>query len=122
MSISNYAELKLLDAIGNNVSFAVAATYVKLHIGDPGEAGTSNAAGNTTRQAVTFAAAASGAMASDADITWTNVSTSETYTHFSLWDDPTAGNCLWTGSVTANPVIAGDSFKIASGNLTLTLD
>lgn len=40
MSISNYAENALLDAI-RGVSYSAAATYVKLHLGDPGEDGTS---------------------------------------------------------------------------------
>lgn len=120
MSISNYAELKLLDAF-RNVSFAVANVYVKLHLGDPGEDGTSNPAVNTSRQAVTFNAAAAGAMSSSATVTWTSVSTSETYTHFSLWDNATAGNCLWTGALSSPAgLTAGDTFEITS--LTLSLD
>ena len=39
MSISNYAELALLNTL-RNTSFAVTAVYLKLHTGDPGEAGT----------------------------------------------------------------------------------
>lgn len=123
MSVSDYAENKILDATLRNVSFAVAAVYVKLHIGDPGEAGTANAAGNTTRQAATFAAASGGVATSNADITWTNVSTTETYSYASLWDASTAGNCLWTGPLSAaKAVILGDTFSILSGNLTVTLD
>jgi hypothetical protein len=56
VSISNYAENAILDALFNNTSLAVAARYVKLHTGDPGEAGTANAAGETTRKSVTGAA------------------------------------------------------------------
>lgn len=120
MSISNYAENKLLDTL-RNTSFAVAATYIKLHTGDPGEDGTSNAAGNTTRQQVSFSAASGGSMASSATVTWTNVSTTETYSHFSLWDASTAGNCLWKGALSSNAAVtAGDTFQITS--LTLTLD
>lgn len=123
MSLSNYAELKLLDAIGNATAFSVTTPYIKLHIGDPGEDGTGNAAGETTRKSVSFAAAASGSMASDADIVWTNVSTSETLSHFSLWDASTNGNCLWTGAISpSKAVTAGDTFQISSGNLTLSLD
>lgn len=120
MSISNYLENKLLDTL-RNVSLAVAAVYIKLHTGDPGEDGTTNAAGNTSRQAVTFSAASSGSMASSATVTWTNVSTSETYSHFSLWDASTAGNCLWSGALSSTAgVTAGDTFQITS--LTLSLD
>lgn len=123
MSLSNYAELKVLDAICNNASFAVAQVYVKLHTGDPGEDGTSNAAGTTTRIAASFAAAASGACSSDADTLWTNVGTAETISHVSLWDASTAGNCLGSGALAATKTVAiGDDFKIASGNLTVTVD
>ena len=123
MSISNYLENAILDAVGNNTALQVAQAYVKLHTGDPGEAGTSNAAGETTRKSVSFAAASGGSMASDADAAWTNVSTAETLTHVSLWDNATAGNCLWTGALTASKTVAvGDNFTIPSGSLTLSVD
>jgi hypothetical protein len=120
MSISNYAELALLDTL-RNTSFAVAATYVKLHTGDAGEAGTTNAATEDTRKAISFSAASSGSMASSATVEWTNVAATETYSHWSLWDASTAGNCLWTGALsTSAAVTAGDTFQITS--LTLSLD
>jgi len=123
VSISNYLENAILDAVGNNTALQVAQAYVKLHTGDPGEAGTSNAAGETTRKSVSFAAASGGSMASDADAAWTNVSTAETLTHVSLWDNATAGNCLWTGALTASKTVAvGDNFTIPSGSLTLSVD
>jgi len=120
MSISNYAELAFLNTL-RNTSFSVANTYVKLHTGDPGEAGTSNAAAETTRQSVSFSAASSGSMSSSATVEWTNVSTTETYSHWSLWDNSTAGNCLWTGALSSSAAVtAGDTFQITS--LTLSLD
>lgn len=120
MTISNYLENKLLDTLGN-VSFTVATPYIKLHLGDPGEAATANAAVEATRKAITFNAAASGSMASAATITWTNVSTTEIYTHWSAWDASTAGNALWSGAFnTSASVTAGDTFQITA--LTLTLD
>jgi hypothetical protein len=123
MTISNYLENKILDAVGNNVSLAVAQAYVKLHTADPGEDGTTAPAGNTTRVAVSFAVASAGSMVSDADVNWTSVSTTETYSHISLWDASTAGNCLWTGALTApKAVTAGDNFTIPTGSLTLSVD
>jgi hypothetical protein len=123
MTISNYLENKILDAVGNNVSLAVAQAYVKLHTADPGEDGTVAPAGNTTRVAVSFAVASAGSMVSDADVNWTSVSTTETYSHISLWDASTAGNCLWTGALTApKAVTAGDNFTIPTGSLTLSVD
>jgi hypothetical protein len=120
MSISNYGELAFLDTL-RNISFAVAAPYLKLHLGDPGEDGTSNAAVEATRKAVSFSAASGGSMVSSATVEWTNVSTTETYSHWSLWDDVSAGNCLWSGALASSAAVtAGDTFQITS--LTLSLD
>ena len=122
MSISNYAELKLLDHVTGRASYTMPTNvYVKLHTGDAGEAGTSNAATETTRKQVSWSAASSGSIASSATLEWTNVSTTETYTHWSMWDNSTAGNCLWTGALSASAAVtAGDTFQITT--LTLTLD
>ena len=122
MSISNYAENKILDHVTGEASWTMPTTvYVKLHTGDPGEAATNNAATETTRKAASWSAASSGSIATDATIEWTNVSTTETYTHWSLWDNSTAGNALWTGALSASAAVtAGDTFQITS--LTLSLD
>lgn len=113
---------KVLNAFGNATAYTgPAALYAKLHTGTPGSAGASNAAGNTTRQACVFGTASGGTMANDTALTWTSVSTSETYTHYSLWDASTAGNFLGSGVVTANAVTAGDTFTIAIGGLVATV-
>ncbi len=124
MSISNYLEGALMDAVFNSIAYDNnGGVWVKLHIGDPGEAGTTNAAGETTRKQLTNAASSGGVFTSTNDLIWTNVSTSETYTHISLWDASVAGNCLWSGALTASKaVIAGDTFTIPTGSLTVTLD
>lgn len=120
MSIANYAENKLLDTLGNT-SFAVTTCWVKLHTADPGEDGTSNAATETTRKQVSWNSASGGSKASSAALTWTSVAASETYSHWSMWDASTSGNCLWVGSLSSNAsVTAGDTFEITT--LTLTLD
>jgi hypothetical protein len=120
MSISNYLENAYLDVLRNQ-SLAVSNVYIKLHTGDPGEAGTNNAATEATRKLIAFSAASSGSMASSAAITWTNVSTTETYSHWSAWDSLTTGNCLWTGALSSSAAVtAGDTFEITT--LTLSLD
>lgn len=96
--------------------------YVKLHTGDPGSAGTSNAAGNTTRQSVTFAAASGGSIASSADVTWTSVSTAETYSHASFWSASSSGTFIGSCAFTASKTVAvGDTATIPSTDLTLSL-
>lgn len=122
MSIANYFETLLLKALRNE-SPAKEKVYAKLHKGDPGEDGTANAAGETTRKQVTFAAPSGGSISTSADLEWTAVSTAETISHISLWDAISGGNCLWTLALAASKAVSeGDTFKIASGNLTLTLD
>ena len=120
MSISNFLEDKLLDAT-RGVSYAAAGSYLQLHTGDPGEAGTSNVASESTRKAVSFAAASGGSMASSGTVEWTNVAATETVSHWSLWDASTSGNCLWSGALASSAgLVAGDTFQITL--LTLTLD
>ena len=124
MSVSNYLEDKILDLVFNATSYAGQSTvYIKLHIGDPGEACTSNAAGETTRKAVTLGASSAGTVTSDADATWTNVASTETYTHISIWDAVSSGNALWYGALTASKAVtAGDTFTIPSGSLAISID
>jgi hypothetical protein len=124
MSISNFAENKLLDHVTGRASYTMPTdVYVKLHTGDAGENGTSNAATNTDRKELTFAAASSGSIATTGtpSAEWTSIAAAETYSHWSLWDASTAGNCLWTGALSSSASVAiGDTFQITT--LTLTLD
>lgn len=111
-----------LDAVGNATSYSEAAVYVKLHTGDPGSAGTSNAATETTRQQASFGAASGRAMSNDAAIEWTNVSTTETYTWISLWDASSGGNFLGRDDLSSSAAVtAGDTFRIPIGDLDLTV-
>jgi hypothetical protein len=119
--LSAYLANSFLNALGNATAYSVATPYIKLHVGDPGANGTTNSAVETTRKSVSFAAAANGAIASDADITWTNIAGSEDATHFTAWDNLTAGNFLFSGTITGNPYTAGDTYTIASGSLTASL-
>ncbi len=95
--------------------------WVKLHTAAPGAAGTSAPATETTRKQVTEAAASGGSKASSADLVWTSVAGSETFTKLSRWTASTAGTFGFSGTVTANPVVAGDTFTIPSGSMTTSL-
>jgi hypothetical protein len=95
--------------------------WVKLHTGDPGSAGTSNAATETTRKQATWSSAASASKTTSADLEWTSVAGTEDYTHFSLWTASTAGSFGGSGTVTANSVTSGDTFTIPAGGLILSL-
>lgn len=119
--LSSYLANKFLDAVGNATAYSAANVYVKLHTGDPGANGTANAATETTRKEVTFAAASGGAIASDAAVTWTNIAGSEDASYFTAWDNASAGNFLFSGTITGNAYTAGDTYTIPSGSLTASL-
>jgi hypothetical protein len=110
-----------MDALGNATSFSVAQPYVKLHTQDPGTAGTANPTTETTRKAVSFSAASAGALTSDADISWTNITGNQDATHFTCWDNISAGNFLFSGTIVAGAYTAGDTYTISAGNLTVSL-
>ena len=113
----------ILNAIARNTSYSVAAFWLKLHTGDPGAAGTANAAGETARQQVTFgSAAASGSVANTAAVTWTAVSTTETVSWWSVWTASSAGTHVGNIQMTAaKSLTAGDNLNVAIGALTLTV-
>jgi hypothetical protein len=115
---------KMLDAWAGRTTYtANAGVWVKLHLGDPGAAGTSNPAANTTRQQATFgSAAASGAISNTAVIEWTSVSTTEVYSHVSFWTASTAGTFLGSDDLSSTAsVTAGDTFRIPVGDLDAAL-
>ena len=49
------------------------------------------------------------------------MSTSETYTHVSLWSAATSGTFIASGSITAAAITAGQNFTIAAGGLAVSL-
>lgn len=117
----------VLNAYYNQTNItAPTAIWIQLHTGDPGSAGTSNVATNSTRKDVTavFAAAASGAVANDTLVTWTSVSTTETYTHWALFSASSAGTFYWSGTISGGAVTAGTDFSFSASsaiNISLTV-
>lgn len=112
----------LLNAVGRATNWtAPVANYAKLHTGDPGASGASNAAaGDTTRKALTWAAPSSNAIALTTTFpVWTNGGTSETLTHISVWDASSAGNFLYSIALTSSQAWAsGNTFSLTSGSIT----
>ena len=96
--------------------------YVKLHTGDPGAAGTSNASAETPRKQITWSAAASGSKSMSGTLSWTSwAAGTETISHISIWDNSTAGNVLWSGQLSSNKTVNnGDTLNITSLTAALT--
>lgn len=113
----------ILDALCRSVAYSdPAGFFLKLHTGDPGSAGTTNAAANTTRQAVTFSASSGGAITNSADVVWTSVPNAETYSHWSAWSASVAGTFLASDDLAvARTVAIGDTFTIAAGDLDIAM-
>lgn len=97
--------------------------FAQLHTGDPGTAGTSNAAaGDTSRKSVTMASASGGSKASSAATSaWTNGGTSETITHISLWTASTGGTFLGSAALSASQAwVSGNTFTLTSLSIAIT--
>lgn len=101
----------------------VAGTFVQLHTGDPGAAGTSNiSVGSTTRLTVSQSAASGGSITiSGTAGPWTNGGTSETISHISVWSASSAGNFLYSVALSAGQAWAsGNTFTLNTLTVSLT--
>jgi hypothetical protein len=113
---------KMLDHLRGGTAWAQpAGIYAKLHVGDPGPAGTANPSAVTTRVVDAFSSAASGTISQTGTApAWTMTAT-ETITYVSFWDASTAGNFLWSAKcVTPKPVVSGDVVTLTTNTLSLT--
>jgi hypothetical protein len=122
-NISPGAANSVLALLLNGTAFSGFATpYVQLHTGAPGAAGTTSIAGNNTRQPTgAFATPSGGSTTNNAAINWTSVSTSETYSHVSLWSASTAGTFICSGAISASAITAGQNFQIPAAGMTVSL-
>lgn len=115
----------LLASLLNDSAFtAYGPTWVQLHVGAPGAAGTANVAGESTRESTgssPFATPSGGSTTNNNAITWTSVSTSETYTYVSIWSASTSGVFLASGTITASPIASGSNFTLAAGGVTVSI-
>jgi hypothetical protein len=126
VGISTGVEDSIMNALraGGATFTVVAGTYAKLHTGDPGAAGASNAAvGDATRRAFTQSASSGGtgiAMNGSAPV-WTNAGTTETLTHVSVFSASSAGTFLYSFALTTPQAwTSGNTFTASaiSGSLS----
>jgi hypothetical protein len=122
-SLSATVADELLALVLNGTSYTgpSGTLYAQLHVGHPGSAGTTSIAGETVRQACgTFTAPAAGVATNNAAITWTSVTTAETYSFITLWSASTGGVFVASGAITASAVGVGDNFSIPIGDASVT--
>lgn len=124
-ALSDYAENKVLDAIGGNATFTTPTNvYLGLSTGSMADddSGTELSGNGYARVSVSFGAAASGTMSNDAAIEFSAATGSwGSVSHWALYDALTAGNQLLNGAfTTAKTIDSGDVLKIAVGDLDIT--
>lgn len=122
--LSDYAEEKLVEHLLSVNAFTMpTATWLKLHTGDPGDAGTSNASAETTRKEATYGEATAGASDLTGAVEWPSWpvgANGETITWVSVWDAETNGNCLCRLQMTVGVAMAtGQTFRLTAAAFTL---
>lgn len=110
----------MLNVLRNTTYTGIAATFVKLHTGDPGSAATANASAVTTRNAIAWNAPANGSMTLSTLSNYA-MTASETITHISIWDASTAGNFIESWALSAGvPVVNGSTLTFNTFTLSFT--
>lgn len=100
--------------------FSTATTYyLGLNTASPGQTGANE--GTDGRQALQFAAASGGSMASSDSQTWSSAVGGQTYADFSIWSAATSGTYEGGGTLTASITpSAGTQISVATGGITIT--
>lgn len=124
--MSNYLENALINATLRNTAYTSPTTvYVGLFTSDPTDAGsgTEVSGGSYARTAVTFGAPSNGASTNSAAVEFPQATGDwGTISHIGILDASTSGNLLYHTALDTSKVIqTGDIFKIATGNLSVTL-
>lgn len=119
--ISTYLANKLLDHAFRNTTYTPPASiWAKIHVGDPGAAGTANASAQATRVQTTFAAAGSGSIPINNTPEF-SLTAAETISHVSFWDASTGGNFLYSVAATvAKGGTSGDLIRIVTNTIGFT--
>lgn len=125
-SLSNYAENKVLDHVLGTTSYTMPSTYLALFTVAPTDstAGTEATGGSYARQSLSglFTSASGGASSNNANIDFAGMPAC-TIVAIGIMDNSSGGNLLVHGTLTANKVLdAGDTLRIATGDLDITID
>jgi hypothetical protein len=124
-NLTNYLENKLIDHFLGTASYTMPAdVYVALFTVAPSDAGggTEVTGGSYARQIATFSSASSGATSNDSNIDFTGMPAVTTVA-IGIFDALTSGNMLLYGTLTTNKTTdAGDTLRIATGDLDISID
>lgn len=123
-SLSNYAENKVLDHLMGTTTFTKPTTYVALYTTAPTDStsGTEVTGGSYARIAGSWDAASGGATANSGNLDFTGMPAC-TVVAVGVLDNSSGGNLLVYGTLTSNKTLdAGDTLRIATGDLDITID
>lgn len=124
-NLSNYLEDKLIDHFLGTTTFTKpTSVYVALYTAAPNDAGggTQVTGGSYARQIATFTASSGGATSNTGNIDFTDMPAC-TVVAIGIFDALTAGNLLLWGTLTTNKTVdAGDTLRIATGDLDISID
>jgi hypothetical protein len=119
--MSNYLREQLAAHVWNGTPYLPPTGFeVQLHTGAPGDDCDQNVAVNGTRATVSWSPQFDGTSENADEINFFTLPLSETWTHFSVWDD-NDHPLGWDEFDLAFPVLAGDTASFAEGALTLNL-
>lgn len=129
-NLSNAAEALVLDWINvvgtptRPTSPLKVALFTTLPNQETGSGGTEVSGGSYARTSVTFSAASGGSTSNSADVTFPTASANwGTIVGIGIYDSAGTPVLIWSGSLTTSKTVEnGDTFRIASGSLTLSLD
>ena len=124
-NLSDYLENKVLDHFLGTTAYTMPATvYIALYTAAPNDAGggTEATGGSYARQTATFSAASCGATSNDTNIDFASMPAA-TIVAIGVHDAITSGNLLVWGTLSSNKALdAGDTLRIATGDLDISID
>jgi len=124
-NLSNYLEDKLIDHFLGTTTFTKpSAVYVALYTVAPSDVGggTEVTGGSYARQTATFTASSAGATSNSANVDFVTMPAA-TVVAIGIHDASTGGNLLLWGTLTTNKTTdAGDTLRIATGDLDISID
>lgn len=124
-NLSDYLENKVLDHILGTTTYTKPSTvYLALYTTTPtdGTSGTEVAGGSYARKVITFGASSSGAATNNTNVDFTLMPTC-TVTGIAVLDALTSGNILVYGALgSSKSVSSGDTLRIASGDLSISIN
>ena len=123
-NLSNYLENKVLDHILGTTSYTMPTTYLALYTVAPTDStsGTEVSGGSYVRKAISFNAASGGSASNSANIDFSGMPAA-TVVAVAVCDALTSGNILIYGTLTTSRTIqAGDTLRISSGDLVLSIN